>query len=70
MTVTFLPSFTLTQTSTLPTYKDDLVSLPPNMADQDPSPSLTTHLLAALNELQAVQQKTQRDLDAEKTNSR
>ncbi|KAG9728604.1 hypothetical protein KCU73_g12334, partial [Aureobasidium melanogenum] len=40
------------------------------MADQDPSPSLTTHLLAALNELQAVQQKTQRDLDAEKTNSR
>ncbi|KAG9630660.1 hypothetical protein KCU64_g16968, partial [Aureobasidium melanogenum] len=40
------------------------------MSDQDPSSSLTTHLLAALNELQTVQQKTQRDLNAERANSR
>lgn len=40
------------------------------MSDHDPSSSLTTYLLAALNELQLVQQNTQRELDAEKASSR
>ncbi|KAH0349451.1 hypothetical protein KCU83_g5544, partial [Aureobasidium melanogenum] len=40
------------------------------MSDQDPLSSLTTHLLAALNDLQTVQQETQRDLAAERENSR
>lgn len=39
------------------------------MSAHDPSPSLTTHLLAALDEMQHMQQKMQRELDTEKAKS-